>query len=255
MSYRYFIGIDNGVKSGGLAILDQTGHILAHRSMPWKSGWMGPCLDGEALDEWLFEHGMYQMVKKDVLVILEIPEGAQDYNAAISMFSCAASIVAHLDARNYQLVCVTAIQWQRDLIRAKSNGQTIHRPDEKHGNVDPKKADVIIPGILTPWRKAYDDDTKMMMAEAARHAWPNYSFANIGAKGKPLSSLNQGALDAAGIALWMQRGVAQGLIDPGKMLADRLAVKAERKEEKLAARRRRKEKKNKQRPNTPINPS
>jgi len=172
-----FIGIDNGL-NGGIAVLDESGGIVATYTMPRATGPRGKGAAANIVDARVFSSiiGTYPAA---LFIALERPAGSQDVNAVQSMADSFATCRTVIECRRPgTLWPLTAWDWQRTFWPAP--------PRAKKGQPKPPKF-----------------DTKAAAMKAARELWPARDFLATSRS----KVAHDGMVDACLIAEHLRRAV------------------------------------------------
>jgi len=114
------IGIDNGVSTGALVALSESGPIIATIPMPCVMHRTRNEVDLDALREWLQTLGD----PIDTTYVIEEPNNARNASTAYSMAACFHAIRGYLTARRRNLVRITPQSWQKAMLGKVPKGLT-----------------------------------------------------------------------------------------------------------------------------------
>lgn len=167
-------GIDNGL-NGGIAILSDSGEIVALYRMPKGTGPRGKGADANVVDARGFSSIIGDFPDAAEIAI-ERPAGSQDVNAVQSMADSFATCRTVILCRGRKLHAPHPKEWQRAFWAPP-------KPAKK-GEPKPEKF-----------------DTKAAALAAASNLWPDRSFVATDRSSKA----HDGLVDACLIAEWLRR--------------------------------------------------
>ena len=113
---RYFVGVDNGV-SGGLVALNEDGQVHAKLVMPLHCVRGRSEVDVAAVADWLLAN---DLTTDKTTVVIEEPGGSQSAKAASSMAGSFHALRATFALLRYKWLRITPQSWQKPMLRCKT---------------------------------------------------------------------------------------------------------------------------------------
>ena len=114
------IGIDNGVSTGALVAISESGPIIATLPMPCVMHRTRNEVDLYALREWLQTLGD----PTDATFVIEEPNNARNASTAYSMAACFHALRGYLTARRRIIQRITPQSWQKAMLGKVPKGLT-----------------------------------------------------------------------------------------------------------------------------------
>jgi hypothetical protein len=118
---KIYIGIDNGV-SGGAVAIDDNGKIIDYLVMPIQKARRRNEVDVRAFVKWLSRISTNYIA--DIKVIIEEPGGSQSASAAASMEGSFHALRGALESRRASWERVTPKTWQKVMLPGCETGDT-----------------------------------------------------------------------------------------------------------------------------------
>jgi hypothetical protein len=160
-----YIGIDNGLTGGLVALADHPSEPISMITMPVKGKAKGNEVDPAAIKDWLYLECEFQTL--EITVIVEIPgKHSPGVNALCSMWDSFGAIRGYLETRGIRHHRVSPQTWQKAMLGNVEKGQT-----------------------------------KPAALSKARQLWPGETWLATARSSKP----HEGLIDAALIAEWARR--------------------------------------------------
>ena len=118
---KIYIGIDNGV-SGGAVAIDDNGKIIDYLVMPIQKARRRNEVDVRAFVKWLTCISRNYLA--DIKVIVEEPGGSKSASAAVSMEGSFHALRGALESRRASWDRITPRSWQKIMIPGCKTGET-----------------------------------------------------------------------------------------------------------------------------------